>query len=259
MTLKKFGALLLAGAMMTGTIGVMSPTQAKAATPANTYTMTVPANVDSLNSGWNPIGYIQISGPVDSIKKVTVTATTTNGFMLTDGAGHSVSYTMRTEKYGSEQTSFEFDAASINKEDGAFQAIGVDVDDFAGMPAGTYTDTIQFRGEMSEELLWSDDETIEVSLKTNDDKYQLNFMLYELTSGDITYRKLINGKGETKYATLQISGNVFTFICGDVEFELDFSNRKYKFNRNDLEYNWVRIVHGKANGEFDYWVENSPQ
>lgn len=41
MTLKKFGALLLAGAMMTGTLGVMSPTQAKAATPANTYTMTV--------------------------------------------------------------------------------------------------------------------------------------------------------------------------------------------------------------------------
>ena len=32
MTLKKFGALLLAGAMMTGTIGVMSPTQAKADT-----------------------------------------------------------------------------------------------------------------------------------------------------------------------------------------------------------------------------------
>ena len=32
MRLKKFGALFLAGAMMTGTIGVMSPTQAKADT-----------------------------------------------------------------------------------------------------------------------------------------------------------------------------------------------------------------------------------
>lgn len=256
MTLKKFGALLLAGAMMTGTIGVMSPTQVKAVTPANTYTMTVPANVNIQNSGWNALGDIKITGPVDTGKKVTVTASTTNNFALKNG-DNSVSYTLKKAANDTNTTtSFEFDAASINTEDGASQAIGVDVEDFAGTPAGTYTDTIQFTGTMSEGLLWSDNELMEVSLKTNDNKYALIFKLYGLKGGDIIYTKRTNGAPTSKHATLQISGNVFTFICDDVEFELDFSNRKYKFIKNDSEYNWVYIVHGKANGESDYWVKN---
>lgn len=148
MRLKKFGALLLAGAMMTGTIGVMSPTQAKAATLANTYTMKVPANVDIQNSGWNSLGNIQITGSVDSGKKVTVTAATTNDFALKNG-NNSVSYTLKkAENDTNATTSFEFDAASINAEGGASQAIGVDVADFAGKPAGNYTDTITFTGTM---------------------------------------------------------------------------------------------------------------
>lgn len=153
MTLKKFGALLLAGAMMTGTLGVMSPTQAKAAAPANTYTMEVPANVDIQKSGWNALGDIKITGSVDTGKKVTVTASTTNNFALKNG-NNSVSYTLKkAENDTNTTTSFEFDAASIKAEGGASQTIGVDVEDFAGTPAGTYTDTITFTGTMSEDSL----------------------------------------------------------------------------------------------------------
>ena len=149
MRLKKFGALFLAGAMMTGTIGVMSPTQVKAVTPANTYTMTVPANVNIKNSGWNSLGKIEITGKIDEAKTVTVTATTTNNFALKNG-NNSVSYTLKkAENDTNATTSFEFDAASINAEGGSSQAIGVDVGDFAGKPAGTYTDTITFTGAMS--------------------------------------------------------------------------------------------------------------
>ena len=149
MRLKKFGALFLAGAMMTGTIGVMSPTQVKAVTPANTYTMTVPGDMDIEHSGWNSLGNIKITGTVNTGKKVTVTAETTNHFALKSG-GNSVSYTMKTEENGSEQKSFEFDAASINAVGGASKEIGVDVGDLAETPAGTYTDTITFTGKMSE-------------------------------------------------------------------------------------------------------------
>ena len=151
MTLKKFGALLLAGAMMTGTLGVMSPTQAKAATPANTYTMTVPADMDIQNSGWNSLGNIEITGKIDEAKKVTVTATTANHFALTSEVGGSVAYTLKkAETDTAATTSFEFDAASINAEGGASQTIGVDVADFSGKAAGAYTATITFTGTMSE-------------------------------------------------------------------------------------------------------------
>lgn len=149
MRLKKFGALLLAGAMMTGTIGVMSPTQAKA-TETNTYTMTVPADTAIQSAGWNLLGNIAITGTVDTGKKVTVTAETRNSFALKSEAGGSVSYTMKTASNDTEsKTSFEFDAASIN-EGSASQAIGVDVEDFSGKAAGTYTDTITFTGTMSD-------------------------------------------------------------------------------------------------------------
>lgn len=149
MTLKKFGALLLAGAMMTGTLGVMSPTQAKADTSANTYTMTVPGDMDIQNSGWNSLGNIEITGSIDEAKTVTVTAATANNFALTSEAGESVSYTLKkAEADTAATTSFEFDAASINAG-GASQTIGVDVADFSEKAAGTYTDTITFTGTMS--------------------------------------------------------------------------------------------------------------
>lgn len=148
MRLKKFGALLLAGAMMTGTIGVMSPTQAKA-TETNTYTMTVPADTAIQSAGWKSLGNITITGTVDTGKKVTVTAKTTNNFALKSG-DNSVSYTMKTASTDKEaKTSFEFDAASINAGS-ASQTIGVDVEDFSGKAAGTYTDTITFTGTMSD-------------------------------------------------------------------------------------------------------------
>lgn len=149
MRLKKFGALLVAGAMMTGTIGVMSPTQAKA-TETNTYTMTVPADTAIRSAGWNSFGNITITGTVDTGKKVTVTAETTNNFALKSG-DNSVSYTMKTASTDEEaKTSFEFDAASINAGS-ASQAIGVDVENFSGKAAGTYMDTITFTGTMSDD------------------------------------------------------------------------------------------------------------
>ena len=148
MRLKKFGALLVAGAMMTGTIGVMSPTQARAA-ETNTYIMTVPADTAIQSAGWNSLGNITITGTVDTGKKVTVTAETTNNFALKSG-DNSGSDTMKTASTDEEaKTSFEFDAASI-KAGSASQTIGVDVEDFSGKAAGTYTDTITFIGTMSD-------------------------------------------------------------------------------------------------------------
>lgn len=260
MRLKKFGALLLAGAMITGTIGVMSPTEAKAATPANTYTMTVPANMEIQNSGWNSLGDIQITGPVDSLKKVTVTASTTNNFNLVDGT-NSVSYTMKTAENGSEQKSFEFAAASINADGGASQAIGVDVADFAGKPAGTYKDTITFTGTMTEALAWSEDDWLYVYMEN--DEYQLNFDYISLESGSTEYIKYDKNNSQQAdpypLVDLKISGNVFTFTCEDVEFELDFSNKTYQI-KGDSSYKFTYIKHyEKSTDTSNVWLNNLPQ
>ena len=265
MRLKKFGALFLAGAMMTGTIGVMSPTQVKAAvTPANTYTMTVPANVNIEKPGWNSLGNIQISGPVGSLKKVTVTATTTNGFELKNPDGkNSVSYTMKTEENGSEQTSFEFDAASINADGGASKEIGVDVGDLAGTPVGTYTDTIQFTGTMSEGLAWSEDDGLRIGLE--DGTYEYSVFIERIGSfeNSVPCRKfkiVDDGSDSVDFNfDLKKDGNVFTFTYEDFGFTLDFSDQTCSI-QGDSSCHFTFVGHFETSTKTPHvWLDTRPQ
>lgn len=256
MRLKKFGALLLAGAMMTGTIGVMSPTQAKAATPANTYTMKVPANVDIQNSGWNSLGNIQITGSVDSGKKVTVTAATTNDFALKNG-NNSVSYTLKkAENDTNATTSFEFDAASINAEGGASQAIGVDVADFAGKPAGNYTDTITFTGAISSSGggssdtptasdMFVDGAQVEITIYTTFDQTHVIGFKYDKGSGYTCNKVFLNGSDLTSYfaqkyrATKEEQNFVIRFDSETLI--VDTENNTYKKSSNIASLNALLI------------------
>ena len=269
MRLKKFGALFLAGAMMTGTIGVMSPTQVKAVTPANTYTMKVPADVNIKNPGWNSLGKIEITGTVNTGKKVTVTAETTNHFALKSGE-NSVSYTMKTKEDGSAQTSFEFDAASINTEGGASQAIGVDVGDLAETPAGTYTDTIQFTGKMSEALAWSEADCLRIELE--DDTYNYFVFLENIGSvkknNNIAPCKKHNKADGTSHENdegalfdLKIDGNVFTLTSKDKKADFDitinFSKKEEcKITRNSETYKLLSVFHQYRTGAGYFLVNN---
>lgn len=245
MRLKKFGALLVAGAMMTGTIGVMSPTQARAA-ETNTYIMTVPADTAIQSAGWNSLGNIQVTGTVDTGKKVTVTATTTNNFALKSG-DNSVSYTMKTA-YEDEaaKTSFEFDAASINAAGGASQAIGIDVTNFSGKPAGTYTDTITFTGKMSDDGstggtpqasdVFKEGAQVEVRLLENDGYSNESHFYFFLKYANNKYRcdKVeIDGQNFTdNYASACTAKKneqsvEFNFM-GDIKLTVDTINNTYR-------------------------------
>lgn len=224
MRLKKMCALLLAGVMMVGGRGVMSPMQVKAATSSNVYTMTVPADMAIQNSGWNSLGNIGITGPVDSNKKVTVTATTANGFALKSGE-NSVSYTMKTASTDTAaKTSFEFDAASINAAAGASQAIGVDVEDFSGKAAGTYTDTITFTGVMSDTGSGTGGET-EVSadaiLGDGMVTLEMEGWIFDMTKSGETFtcKRVVNTSNGRDYTSsyaqmcsASIADGVYTFI-----------------------------------------------
>ena len=48
---------------------------------------------------------------------------------------------------------------------------------------------------------------------------------------------------EEKDAELNISGNVFTFSCDEVQFKLDFSKRSYAIIGGDSSFKWDRITH----------------
>ena len=189
--------------------------------------------------------YQVFCGPVDSNKKETVTAATTNNFALKNG-DNSVSYTLKkAENDTNATTSFEFDAASINAEGGASQAIGVDVEDFAGTPAGTYTDTIQFKGTMTEKLFWTENDKLRVSLRDNNRNYYNFRLVGNLKSGTIKYQKSNlddSNTFEEKDAELNISGNVFTFSCAEVSFKLDFSKQSYAIIGGD-SFMWDVITH----------------
>lgn len=153
MRLKNFTALVLSGAMIIGTVGMMEPLSVKASalTPQhnNTYTLTVPEKMDIKNSGWNELGTIGLSGDVDESKKVTVVAAGTNEFNLVDttNAENKIHYTVKASDEGEEQTSFEFKGDDINA--GAEQKIGIYVEKYADKAAGTYEGTINYTATMS--------------------------------------------------------------------------------------------------------------
>ena len=254
MRLKKLGALILSAVMMTGTIGMMSPAQVKAATPANTYTMTVPADMEIQNSGWNSLGEItvsKVSSPIDTGKKITVTATTANDFALVNGA-NSVSYTMKTaESDTAAKTAFDFDAAAVNAEGGASQAVGVDVEDFAGKPAGTYEDTITFTGTMSnaggseekgpEDILTCDELQIKFSMNGSMVTYESAFTrdgsTYTCTkceefdgfghSNEVDYAEICSGSIGGEDDTL------FMMTLGDFALTIDTKNKTYEYIDTD--------------------------
>lgn len=255
MRLKKFGALLMAGAMLVGTIGGMSPTQAKAA-ETNTYTMTVPADTVIESAGWNSLGNIQVTGTVDTGKKVTVTATTTNNFALKSG-DNSVSYTMKTA-YEDEaaKTSFEFDAASINAAGGASQAIGIDVTNFSGRPAGTYTDTITFTGTMSDtgstggttqaSAVFNEGAQVEVRLLEEYGQHYCFFLKYENNTYScykVTSKMTDSLTGEidvterwASYCTAEKDGNSFGFNFAVNKLTVDTTNNTYQITTDGFSY-----------------------
>ncbi|EGC02365.1 hypothetical protein [Ruminococcus albus] len=102
------------------------------------YTITIPATFDIANSGWNEIGEIKAGGTLENGKKLVVTATSANDWALKSGE-NEVSYEMMNyEDDSAPATSWEFTDLP------ASQSIGVNVEDYSGKPAGSYTDTVTF-------------------------------------------------------------------------------------------------------------------
>ena len=156
--MKKLSAVALAAAMAIGTIGYSIP--ANAGEPEQTttdYTITIPATLSVANAGWNaatPItAKVKDGDTFDSGKKLTVTASSENGWNLTSGE-NKVAYKMASALEQSKSyaeatatTSLEISANELNN--GPYSApFGIVVDDYTNKPAGNYSDTVTFTAKV---------------------------------------------------------------------------------------------------------------
>ena len=107
------------------------------------YTITIPATFDIKNSGWNEIGEIKASGTLENGKKLVVSAESENGWALKSGE-NSIGYTMKNaETDTAAADTWEFTTLP------ASQSIGINVEDYSGKPAGSYTDTVTFTASVT--------------------------------------------------------------------------------------------------------------
>ena len=151
---KKLWSILLSLVLVLSLVPAFSMT-ALAADNSTDYTVTIPATLTVANSGWNATAGITAavkSGDTfDTGKKLSVTATSTNSWSLVSGS-NSVGYNLATATgaYSSTATpaSWEFSATELNASGGTNKAMGIIVDDYSSMPAGTYQDTVTFTAKV---------------------------------------------------------------------------------------------------------------
>ena len=149
MQLKKLASLALAGALTLGLLPAFS-SPALAADGDTSYTLTIPSTLSVANSGWNATDGISATGTLASGKKLTVTASSANSFKLKSG-NNEVGYKLATASTDTEATtSWEFTelSSTATKKD-----MGIIVEDYSSMPAGTYQDTVTFTASVEDNLV----------------------------------------------------------------------------------------------------------
>ena len=144
---RKLLGFLLTLAMVVGLMPGMGITAQAADGDTSTYTLTIPSTLTVSGSGWNATSGISATGTLESGKKLTVTASSANSWALKSG-DNSVGYKLATASTDTEATtSWEFTelSSTATKKD-----MGIIVEDYSSMPAGTYTDTVTFTASVED-------------------------------------------------------------------------------------------------------------
>ena len=209
------------------------------------YTLTIPASFDIQNEGWNERGDIAVTGQLADGKKLVVNATSDGEFALVNQADDTqkIDYTLKNSAEGEETTSWEFTELS---ETPAVQKIGVDVEQFRGKPAGSYTDTVTFTASVEDAV-----NIVDLSALTADYEAQDGDILtgtldgatqpYKITVADgatITLKNaVINGANNSNYEWSGITPN------GDATIILEGENSVKGFYE---DYLGIYVPEGKT-------------
>lgn len=113
----------------------------------STYTLTIPAALTVVDSGWNATDGISATGELASSKKLIVTASSDDEYALVSGE-NKVGYKLATASTDTEATtSWIFDTLSSTT---STKPMGIIVEDYTGKPVGTYTDTVTFTASVED-------------------------------------------------------------------------------------------------------------
>ncbi|MBR1445151.1 MAG: hypothetical protein IJ583_16650 [Firmicutes bacterium] len=158
MKFKRIAALTMTGALLgslcTGAFAdenVVKSTQLKLmiAEPDTSYVLSIPANMDTVQSGWNDLGGVTVKNENKTFsekKKVKVTASSENNWNLKLDDTNKISYELKASEEAAETVNeWEFTAADLNKDNGETKNIGIKVAEYDdNAEPGNYTDTITF-------------------------------------------------------------------------------------------------------------------
>ena len=154
---ERLTAIAAAGVLATGVLTYGVSAQAGGSSNSTDYIITIPQSLTIENEGWNSTTGIKVSkntDDFDSTKKLTVEATSKNGWTLNQESGDAtVSYTMRAEAGGVETKTWVFSANDLNKDGGTTTTLGIDVGNYSDKPAGTYTDTVTFTAKVESAVI----------------------------------------------------------------------------------------------------------
>ena len=220
--------------------GCILVTPAVATEPAaplfGTYTLTIPSALNITAPGWNATDGISASGELPQGKTLSVTASSDGEFALVNNLNSEkkIPYALATATDATPTAVWTFDSVTAQAQT---LPMGVIVEDYTDMPAGTYEDTVTFTVKVVDAA-----KTISIKLGLD---------------GETTF---CFADGETWQEAITNHSENSGWSCS-----LDFPTRVYYMNvyelaKRDGEYTYKGVNPGDAvDGEAEYRLSDHNQ
>lgn len=136
-------ALVMVLALLPGVTVTAQATEPPAAPLFGTYTLTIPSALNIANPGWNATDGISASGELPQGKTLSVTASSDGEFALVNNLNSEkkIPYALAAATDATPTDVWTFDSVTAEAQT---LPMGVIVEDYTDMPAGTYEDTVTF-------------------------------------------------------------------------------------------------------------------
>ena len=250
MKMKKLTSVALAAALAIGTFGFSVP--AKAVENSTDYVLTIPAELNVANAGWNETdgitAKVKEGDTFNTGKKLSVTATSDNSWKLTAaGVTDTVGYNLATATgtYSSEATpaSWEFSAAELNEASGKNKAMGIIVEDYSNKAAGNYQDTVTFTAKVenavtTRTVTWDSSVIGNINLFEVNESYTNSGITVEMTSmesGGFYGNRMMSG-GTATFVFSSTAGNIKEIVI--TAERVDYFNNVWSIGSNMDTLTW---------------------
>ena len=235
----------------TYTLAITCPAPASAT--SSTYTITIPDTLTVQNIGWNELeGGITASGDLESGAKLVITASSDTNFNFVKSgdntaqipyvftsrdAGNGKSY---SDVQSSGVTSWTFDKLT---EAGTSHDVGIVIDDYSNMPAGTYKETVTFTAKVenavtTRTVTWDSSVFGNINLFEVNESYTNSGITVEMTSmesGGFYGNQMMSG-GTATFVFSSTAGNIKEIVI--TAEHVDYFNNVWSIGSNRDTLTW---------------------